>query len=120
MLILLYSLLSFGCMNTIPLSEAVKAVNLEPNAGSKSCKDLPNEPCLCFDGIDWEEVELKNGKFVKSNAKKAAKLARQEAQELERQEKLAERQAVKALKDKETLSNQDVKRALKYILDKVD
>ena len=36
----------------------------------------------------------------------------------ERAEKLAERASVKALKDKETLSNADVKKILKYLIEK--
>lgn len=49
---------AFACNNTIPISEAIKAINLEPNAGSKSCTDLPNEECYCYDGIQWETAEL--------------------------------------------------------------
>lgn len=49
---------AFACNNQIPLSEAIKAVNLEPGAGGKSCADLPQEECLCFDGIDWHAAEI--------------------------------------------------------------
>lgn len=55
---IIFSFQSHACMNRIPLSEAVKAINLEPNAGSKTCQDLPKEDCVCFDGIEWETAEI--------------------------------------------------------------
>jgi len=45
---------TYACNNTLPLSEVEKALALEPNAGAKSCADLPDEQCLCYDGIDFE------------------------------------------------------------------
>lgn len=56
---LLISSQALACLNTLPISEARKAIALEPGAGAKSCKDLPEEQCLCFDGVDWEQAELK-------------------------------------------------------------
>lgn len=55
----LFSLNAFACLNTIPESEAVKAIRLEPGAGSKTCADLPEETCHCFDGIDWDVAEIR-------------------------------------------------------------
>jgi len=48
----------FACSNYIPHSEAVKAIALSPDAGKLSCKDLPQEACYCFDGIDWESATI--------------------------------------------------------------
>lgn len=58
LILLLISFPVFACMNQIPESEARKAISLEPNAGSKSCKDLPDEKCVCYDGIDFRDAEL--------------------------------------------------------------
>jgi hypothetical protein len=49
---------SFACSNYLPISEAAKAVALEGGAGSKTCKELPEEECLCFDSIIWESAEI--------------------------------------------------------------
>lgn len=57
LLVLLFSFTSFACMNKIPRSEAIKAMSLEPNAGSKTCAELPDDPCYCYDGIDWHSAE---------------------------------------------------------------
>lgn len=43
------------CENKISISQAIKVINLEP-AGFPKC--LPNEQCLCYDGIQWEGAEL--------------------------------------------------------------
>jgi hypothetical protein len=52
-------LISFNLYaNSLPESEVVKAINLEANAGSKSCADLPEEPCHNYKGIQWEFAEL--------------------------------------------------------------
>tara|TARA_R110000868_G_scaffold356082_1_gene617646 strand:+ start:384 stop:929 length:546 start_codon:yes stop_codon:yes gene_type:complete len=56
---LILLIISFNVLsNTIPESELIKALNKEPNAGSLSCKDLPNEKCYDFSGIDWNYAEL--------------------------------------------------------------
>jgi len=55
-----WSIAAFPCMNFIPESEAIKAIAMVPNAGQIRCKSLPNEPCLCFDGIDWETAIYKD------------------------------------------------------------
>lgn len=60
----LFSLNSLACQNTIPQSEAVKAIALEPNAGSKSCADLPEEKCLCYDGIDFRDAEIADNEVL--------------------------------------------------------
>jgi hypothetical protein len=44
-------------MNELPESEIIKAVALSPNAGKLRCKDLPSEPCICYDQVsDWAIV----------------------------------------------------------------
>jgi hypothetical protein len=53
-----FSMNAIACKNYLPLSEAVKAVNLEAGAGKIQCKDLPSEQCLCFDGIVWQAAEI--------------------------------------------------------------
>lgn len=45
---------AISCVNTIPMSEAQKAIAQAPGAGKITCKDLPEEDCLCFDGVEWE------------------------------------------------------------------
>jgi hypothetical protein len=55
LILLLLSLNAYAIR--IPHSEAVKAVNLEPNAGSKTCEMLPSEPCYEFNGL-WQAAEL--------------------------------------------------------------
>lgn len=57
-LLFFISLPVLACQNSIPMSEVVKAIALEPNAGSKSCKDLPLEECVCYEGIDWRDADL--------------------------------------------------------------
>jgi hypothetical protein len=63
-----------ACLNKIPQSEAIKAIAQEPGAGAKACDG--SEPCLCFDGIDWETAEIKAGVLVENAGKRAAKDAK--------------------------------------------
>ena len=66
-LLILFSSASFACENWIPKSEAIKAINQVPNAGSKTCKDLRSEKCFCFDEIsEWEYAEIVPEKNTKS------------------------------------------------------
>lgn len=59
MKLLILFILSFNAYaNYLPESEVVKALNKEPNAGSKTCQDLPEETCHNYDGIQWEIAEL--------------------------------------------------------------
>jgi hypothetical protein len=53
-----YSCTAVACKNWIPESEAIKAINQEPNAGAITCKQLPNEKCFCFEGINWHYAKL--------------------------------------------------------------
>lgn len=56
-----FSFNSFSeCLNKLPQSEVTKALNLEPNAGSISCAQRPNEECICYDGIDWTTANLQD------------------------------------------------------------
>ena len=60
-LILLYSLPSFACKNSVPESEAARYINAngEGVAGLYECKDKPLEKCHCFDNLGaWETLEL--------------------------------------------------------------
>ncbi len=56
LILVLVSLSSFA--NSLPESEVIKAIALEPNAGSKLCADLPQEPCYSYEGIDWHSAKL--------------------------------------------------------------
>lgn len=47
-----------ACMNFIAESEIPKAIAMEPGAGAKRCGG--NDPCICFDGIDWETVSYQD------------------------------------------------------------
>lgn len=85
---IIFSTSSFACRNQLPESEVIKALNLEPNAGSKSCADLPEEKCVCYDGIDWRDAELIDGELVHNSDKAFAR-------------ELAEENAEKARKEKE-------------------
>ena len=66
LLVFIFGFNAFPCQNKIPLSEAEKAINKNPGAGSRSCASLANEECLCFDGIDWDYAKIisttQNGK----------------------------------------------------------
>lgn len=56
--LILISFPAIACNNFIPHSEMLKAIALEPNAGTITCAQLPEEECYCFDGINWEYAEL--------------------------------------------------------------
>ena len=76
LLILFFSCQSFAeCMNPIAESEMLKSYAGVPNAGTLTCKDLPNDVCLCLDGIDRRRtvIGLVDGKkgFVIDTVKKA-------------------------------------------------
>lgn len=58
-------LISFSIFaNTIPISEVVKAISMEPNAGSVSCEQKPEEECLSYSGIDWNYAELIDNEVI--------------------------------------------------------
>lgn len=57
-ILMLLSFSAFSQVNHLPESEVIKAINLEPNAGSVSCKDRPDEKCYSYEGIQWETAEL--------------------------------------------------------------
>lgn len=79
-LILLFSTAHIlACSNFIPESEALKAINLEPNAGSKSCADLPDEKCFCYDGIDFREAEFADNMILDFIRKEKAEFCLDEA-----------------------------------------
>lgn len=52
LLILVNGVSHARCLNPIAESEFIKAKAGVSNAGFLTCKDLPNEPCYCLDGID--------------------------------------------------------------------
>jgi len=81
---------SRACDNFIAASEIPKAIALQPGAGGVPCSRL--DPCVCFDGVDWETALYANGVFVVDPAKVAAKVARL----------ASEAAAVRALKDAQT------------------
>lgn len=60
-ILIILSLLSFNvfaCKNKIPLSDAIKAIAMDGSATGVSCKDRPEEQCLCFEGVAWEYYDL--------------------------------------------------------------
>lgn len=61
---LFLSLPAFSCVNTIPQSEAEREIKKIPASTTLSCGDLPDEPCLCFDGIILEAAELVDNEVV--------------------------------------------------------
>jgi hypothetical protein len=46
-----------ACKNSAPES-VVRAMTKEQEIEGKECKDLPDEQCICFDGIDVNSAEL--------------------------------------------------------------
>ena len=59
------------CKNLIAKPEFIKAKAGIPNAGKLTCKDLPDEPCFCYDGKDFRKVKL--GLIDNPNSQKYAK-----------------------------------------------
>jgi hypothetical protein len=45
---------AWPCVNLLPESEIIANVAGQGKIRPKSCLESPNEPCVCFDGIDWE------------------------------------------------------------------
>lgn len=102
------------CVNWIAESEIPKAIAMEPGAGAKKCGG--SDPCVCFDGVDWETAEYSAKKFSVS----AAKVAQKEAREAEKKTKeVSEAAKFAALKEKiksDTAKEADLREALKFIL----
>ncbi len=129
-LILLLSFDSMACQNLIPISEARKAIALEPHAGSKTCKDLPDEDCLCFDGIDWEtaKISFKDGTshkiFTVDHEKVAAKESRESLEEITRQVRKAKKEAakneLKSVDWSQVTTIAKLKAVLKSVVDKLE
>ena len=61
---LILILLSLNSFAGIPISEVVKAINLEPNAGSITCEQLPQEQCFDYSGVNWHYAELIDNKVI--------------------------------------------------------
>jgi hypothetical protein len=77
-----------ACMNWISEANAVKAVALETNVAA-GCK--AGEPCLCFDGIDWETAVLVEKRLRTDSVKVAAKAARLNSEQASREAKKSAR-----------------------------
>jgi hypothetical protein len=90
-----------ACLNFIPESEAKRIIAASPNpiAGSGiTCTDLPDEACLCFDGIEWEAAEIVEGKLVNDEKKLKIKEDTLKKEKLEAEAKLKKKEAaLKAL-----------------------
>ena len=99
---------TLACSNSLPESEVLKALNMEPDAGVKSCTDLPDEKCFCYDGVDWENAELiteitqddlginiETKVLKKSEIKHAEREAIKEAKRIAREAKIAQKEANK-------------------------
>lgn len=105
-LFLITSTPALACQLGIPESEAIKAINLEPNAGSKSCADSPEEKCVCYEGKDWATSDLVDGELVynsdKAFAKERKEQSEKDAVKLAEQKKI---DAIKAVKDSAPLED---------------
>ena len=116
LLVFIFSIPSIACMNKISLSEARKAIALEPNAGINPCDG--SEPCLCFDDIEWKAARLarKNGKDVLENdpIKLAPILAAKQADDEARELKSIEIENVKT--ELRLLPESPERRALLFLL----
>ena len=86
------SLPGWGCINTLPESEVLKAIAKTPGAGAKRCSDLPDEKCYCYDGIDWDVAELVTMGAVKPSGRMSTASATTTDKILQNnQQKLAEK-----------------------------
>lgn len=101
------------CYSFIAESEIKKALALEPNAGAKPCGG--SDPCICFQGIDWEtaEYDARGKKLSENPKKKAAKEARIAAEKKAEADAEKECQEALASLDKPSATNAELKRALK-------
>lgn len=61
-ILLLITFPVFACQISIPISEAQRYIDAMPNgvAPLYSCKDKPEEDCMCADLIEWEAAEIVN------------------------------------------------------------
>lgn len=106
--------------NSLPLSEILKAINLEPNAGSISCAQLPEEQCISYEGIEWEaailidevdDIGIYTGKKllrhspVRKAAKEAKEQAEKDAEDAEKNKKQLIREKLKGIKKSDLSSN---------------
>ena len=97
------------CKETIVLSEAQRAISdfqkgtVEGGYGAFTCAMAPQEPCLCYDGIDFEVAALSNGQFVIDPARVAAKQARLAAEAEAAAKSAANRQLIAGLANANTL-----------------
>lgn len=87
-----------SCINWIAESEIPAALAQQPGAGAKRCGGA--DPCVCYDGVDFETATYSGGVFGVDSAKKAAKDARVAAQAsdlaVRQQKKEDRRQLLKA------------------------
>jgi hypothetical protein len=113
----------FACVNFIPESEAIKAIALEPNAGSKTCADLPQERCLCFEGIDWKEVDLIDGELIPNPDKKFARELKEknesDALQLKLEARKLARERLKALNPDGARTIADLKAMVRDLIEAV-
>ena len=99
LLTFLFSAQAFACENFISAANAQKAIDGQA-LSMPLCSDT--RQCLCYDGVDFEVVDLVAGKFVFNATKVAAKTAKEDAA---RQELQASRQRAQLIKDYFDLTN---------------
>lgn len=79
-LIIFISSSASACINTIPFSEAQKAVAMTLTTVPKTCAELKGEACLCYDGVDFETNDVTEKGFELNTVKVAAKESRLQAE----------------------------------------
>ena len=71
-LLIFISLPVFACKSKAPES-IVKAMTLGQSVTGKDCSELPEEKCVCFDGIDVMDSDLIDGELIPNPDKKFAR-----------------------------------------------
>lgn len=71
-LIIFISLPVFACKSKAPESIIRAMVNGQQVAG-KDCSELPEEACVCFDGIELKDHDYIDGELIPNSDKKFAR-----------------------------------------------
>ncbi len=95
LILVLFSIDAFACVNFIAKSDISDALNQVPNAGNTTCVKQPGhaDECICFDGIDFRSNNFTNGQFVIDPAKEALANAADAARNQESSDRAAKQNA---------------------------
>lgn len=116
---------AFACTSFIAESEIPKAIAMEPNAGAKQCDK--SDPCVCFDGIDWETAIWSKAKgfgfdAVKAEAK-TIRIAREASEKALKDAQVAkdkgDSEAALAKLKSSTASQEEKDKLLIYLIEKM-